>query len=222
MVTQSGARRCRGAVRHPLFARLYQRVSTAAEAAGAAEHRVELLAGLSGRVLEVGAGNGLNFAHYPRTVEDVVAVEPEPYLRRHAAEASSSSDVPIRVVDGIAENLPVTDDAFDAVVASLVLCSVRDQHAALAEIRRVLRADGELRFYEHVEAESSRLARAQMVADRTVWPRVAGGCHTNRDTVGAIRAAGFVVEDVRRFSFKPCALAVLTAPHVIGRAVLSG
>ncbi|MEY2532752.1 MAG: hypothetical protein QOF29_662, partial [bacterium] len=89
------------AVRHPVFARLYHRLSAGAEQAGQAEHRDELLAGLHGRVVELGAGNGLNFAHYPPTVAEVVAVEPEPYLRARAEEAADAAPVAVTVVDGV-------------------------------------------------------------------------------------------------------------------------
>ena len=126
-------------VRHPIFARLYARVSPGVERKGAAEHRDELLAGVAGRVIEIGAGNGLNFAHYPASVTEVVAVEPEPYLRGRAQEAAESAPVPVTIVDGVADDLPADDGAFDAAVASLVLCSVPDQATALAEVRRVLR-----------------------------------------------------------------------------------
>ena len=114
------------------------------------EHRRKLLEGLSGRVIEVGAGNGLNFSLYPHTVEKVVAVEPEPTLREAAREEAKEAQVEIEVVDGVASELPAEDASYDAVVASLVLCSVRDQAEALAEMRRVLKPGGELRFYEHV------------------------------------------------------------------------
>ena len=124
---------------HPLFARMYARASGRAERAGQAALRTELLAGAHGRALELGAGNGLNFAHYPAAVETVVAVEPEPFLRRRATEAAATAPVPVEVVDGVADALPAPDGAFDVAVASLVLCSVPDQAAALAELRRVLR-----------------------------------------------------------------------------------
>ncbi|MGH9184032.1 MAG: class I SAM-dependent methyltransferase [Acidimicrobiales bacterium] len=182
-----------------------------------AEHRRELLAGLAGRVVEVGAGNGMNFTHYPATVTEVVAVEPEPYLRARAEEAARAAPVPVTVVEGTAERLPADDAVFDAGVASLVLCSVPDQGPALAELARVIRPGGQLRFYEHVVADTPGLARAQRAADR-VWPRVAGGCHTSRDTSAAIGAAGFELQACRRLSFRPCPLAALTAPHVLGRA----
>lgn len=205
-------------VSHPIFARIYSKFSEAAEKAGNAAHRDELLADVTGRVIEVGAGNGLNFAHYPPSVTEVLAVEPEPYLRDRAIEEARTGPVPITVVQGTAEDLPAEDESFDVAVASLVLCSVHDQGRALAEITRVLRPGGELRFYEHVRAPDGRLARAQDIADRTIWPRVAGGCHAGRNTRQSIVDAGFEIEDERRFEFKPCSIAVLTAPHTIGRA----
>lgn len=136
----------RGAVHHPLFARLYDRVSALAENTGQREHRRELLAGLSGRVVEVGAGNGLNFPHYPPEVEEVVAVEPEAYLGERSRKAAAGAAVSVRVVDGLAEELPLEDGSVDAGVCSLVLCSVPSQAVALAELRRVVRPGGELRF----------------------------------------------------------------------------
>ena len=122
------------------------------------EHRRELLADLAGTVLELGAGNGLNFAHYADTVTEVAAVEPEDYLRERAEDTAAGAPVPIRVVDALADDLPFPDESFDAVVASLVLCSVPDQATALAELRRVLRPAGELRFYEHVRPNNPRTA----------------------------------------------------------------
>jgi ubiquinone/menaquinone biosynthesis C-methylase UbiE len=204
-------------VRHPLFARFFARLAAKGEEAGAREHRQRLLAGTRGRVIEVGAGNGLNFPHYPPEVSELVAVEPEDYLRAKAGEAAEGAPVPISVVDGLADRLPAEDSSFDAAVASLVLCSVPDQASALAEIRRVLKPDGELRFYEHVLAESPRRARIQ---NRVAWfwPKVGGGCHPNRDTVAAIERAGFVVDSLDRFRFQPTPLQIPVAPHVIGAA----
>lgn len=147
-------------VKHPFFARIYTQFSQAAEKAGNAAHRDELLSGVAGRVIEVGAGNGLNFAHYLPSVGEVVAVEPEPYLRDRASKEAERVPVPVTVVRGMAEDLPADDESFDVAVASLVLCSVRDQTRALAEIRRVLRPGGELRFFEHVRSQHRRLASA--------------------------------------------------------------
>jgi ubiquinone/menaquinone biosynthesis C-methylase UbiE len=182
-----------------------------------AEHRDELLAETAGRVIEVGAGNGLNFDHYPDGVTEVVAVEPEAHLRHLAEQAARAAKVAIRVEEGTADHLPSPDGAFDAGVASLVLCSVPDQALALAELHRVIRPGGELRFYEHVRSTSPRRARLQDRAD-LIWPVVGGGCHPNRDTETAISAAGFEIQECRRFDFKPCFFCAPTAPNVLGRA----
>ena len=208
--------RGRETVRNPVFARLYDRVSAKAEDVGHREHRRELLAGLYGRVVEVGAGNGLNFPHYPRSVEEVVAVEPEPYLRERAQAAARTAPVAVRVVDGVAARLPLEHATVDAGVVSLVLCSVPDQMVALAELRRVVRPRGELRFYEHVRSERPGFARVQRAAD-LLWPHVAGGCHTHRDTPTALGAAGFEITSCRRFSFRPCSVIAPVTPHVLGR-----
>ncbi|MFV2113192.1 class I SAM-dependent methyltransferase [Micromonospora sp. LOL_025] len=208
----------RGAVSHPVFARVFARASAAMDAAGAAAHRRRLVAGLAGRVVEVGAGNGRTFAHYPGTVERVLAVEPEPRLRAAAREAAAGAPVPVEVVDGLAEALPAPDADADAVVLSLVLCSVADQAAALREARRVLRPGGQVRFFEHVRAQTPGLRRAQRLVDATVWPLLCGGCHTGRDTVGAIRAAGFTVTELDAFRFPDSRLPAPAAPHVLGVA----
>jgi ubiquinone/menaquinone biosynthesis C-methylase UbiE len=206
-----------GTVHHPLFARLYERMAPAFEAKGGAAHRDELLAGLTGRVVEVGAGTGLNFRHYPTTVTEVVAVEPEPYLRAKAEQAAVTASIAVTVLDGVADHLPLDSASCDAGVASLVLCSVRDQAAALAELRRVIKTGGQLRFYEHVRSHSRAFARFQQAVD-VVWPHLAGGCHASRDTVAAIEAAGFTVERVHEFMFRPAITNAPVAPHVIGVA----
>ncbi|TKJ20643.1 class I SAM-dependent methyltransferase [Blastococcus sp. CCUG 61487] len=205
-------------VHHPLFARCYARLATAMEAQGAADLRDELLQDTTGRVLEVGAGSGANFAHYPRGVDQVVAVEPEAYLRELAEQAAARAPVPVTVVDGLAEQLPVADGSVDTAVLSLVLCSVPDQAAALAEVHRVLRPGGRLHFWEHVRSERPRHARIQGVLDATVWPRLGGGCHAARDTASAIEAAGFGVERMRRFPFPERGLTP-TRPQILGVAI---
>lgn len=188
------------------------------EKAGYGERRAQLLAGLTGRVVEVGAGNGMNFPHYPATVTHVLAVEPEGHLRRLAERNAASAHVPVDVVDGTAERLPAEDGSLDAAIVSLVLCSVLDQHAALTEIHRVLRPDGELRFFEHVRASTSGMARFQRFLDATIWPTLGGGCHASRDTAAAIERAGFRTHRVERLRIPDTRLPLPTTPHVLGTA----
>ena len=204
-------------VNHPLFARLYARM-TEHESAEQVEHRRATLAGLRGRGVDVGAGNGRNFGFYPEAVEAVVAVEPEPHLRALAQEAAARAPVPVEVVDAVAGRLPFGDASLDAAVTTLVLCSVPDAHVALGELRRVLRADGELRFLEHVHAEQQPLRALQSLADAsTLWPRMAGGCHSARDTLRAIEQAGFTVTELHRFALTP-GRPIPGVPHILGRA----
>ncbi|MFF5160361.1 class I SAM-dependent methyltransferase [Streptomyces sp. NPDC000348] len=209
----------RDAVHHPLFARCYARLSVAAEThAGMAGVRRRLLGGLSGRVIEVGAGNGLNFAHYPGTVSEIVAIEPERELRALAVEAAVRARVPVDVAPGAAEALPVKSEAFDAAVLSLVLCSVRDVPRALAELRRVLRPGGEVRFFEHGRGGGRVMRLTQRALDRTVWPPLAGGCHVARDPVGALREAGFELGPYRRVLMPDKGPALPTSYCVMGTA----
>ena len=205
------------AVRHPIFARFFDRFSQGMEQE-VGPYRDEMLAGLSGRVLEIGAGNGMNFARYPATVDEVVALEPEPYLREKAEAAARSAPVRVTVREGVAHPLPLEDASFDVAVASLVLCSVPEPDDAIAELRRVLRPGGELRFLEHVRSSRPRKARVQQVLDGAgVWPWLIGGCHTARDTLAALEHAGFTLERVRRVDVG--AAANPANPHVVGVAV---
>ncbi|UQA90984.1 class I SAM-dependent methyltransferase [Streptomyces halobius] len=208
-------------VHHPVFARFYAHCCgpSVDRRAGVAALRDELLAGASGRAIEVGAGSGLNFPHYPGTVSEVVAIEPESTLREVARTAAAHAGVPVDVVPGVAEALPVKSEAFDTAVVSLVLCSVRDVRRALVELRRVLRPGGELRFFEHGRAAGRGLAAVQWSLDRTVWPLLMGGCHTWRDPLGEIRAAGFEVVRVRRLKVPERGPTLPSSPAVLGMAV---
>jgi SAM-dependent methyltransferase len=202
----------------PRFARIYVRGAPTAEERGAAEHRDRLLEGLRGSVVEIGAGSGLNFAHYPEDVSEVVALEPEPTLRAEAEAAAARAGVAVRVLPGVADELPLEDASVDAAVASLVLCSVPEPSRALAELRRVLRPGGELRFYEHVIANRQPQRFIFKAIDSShLWSAIAGGCHVARDTTESIRRAGFEIEQIDRFGFsaQPFLPAV---PHVLGRA----
>ena len=209
-------------IARPRFARMYVRSAANAEERGATDHRRRLLEGLRGTVVEVGAGHGLTFSHYPPEVTEVVAVEPEPTLRGEAEAAATSAVVPVRVLAGVADELPLEDASADAAVASLVLCSVPDQQRALAEIRRVLRPGGELRFYEHVIPRCQPKRLLLQVIDRSgIWPAVAGGCHPARDTTEAIMQAGFDIEQIERFGFAAQRFEPLI-PHILGKARVAG
>ena len=205
-------------IRHPLYARFYARLAQAEDRKGVAEHRRDLVAGLTGRVLELGAGTGLSFRHYPPEVERLLAVEPEPTMRANAAEAAREAACDVEIVDGTADALPAAAGSLDAAVVSQVLCSVPDQARALAELRRVLRPGGELRFYEHVRAPTGAGRHAQRALDATLWPPLMGGCHLARDTEAAIAAAGFEIAAIRRFRFG----APPAAPHILGTATAPG
>jgi SAM-dependent methyltransferase len=209
---------------HKLFASWYPSRAAAMDKAGFAEYRRRLLAGLSGQVLELGAGSGLNFGYYPAQVERVVAVEPEARLREKAREAATQAPVPIEVVDGVAEDLSGFAGQFDAAVCSLVLCSVPDQRLALEQLRSVLRARGdgevgEVRLLEHVRAAGGGLAKVQRALDATVWPWIGAGCHCSRDVSAAVAPAGLAVKSAERFSFPDKGLPLPTSPHIFIIAV---
>jgi SAM-dependent methyltransferase len=202
---------------HPIFARIYARRS-GAEAHLQADNRRELLAGLSGRVLEIGCGNGLNFPHYPDGVTEVVGVEPEPYLRHRARLAARGVTPRVTVVEGRAESVARSVTAsFDAAVFSLVLCSVADPAAVLDEVKGVLVPGAAVRFYEHVLSDDPALARYQRMG-APLWSRMAGGCRPDRDTLSVISGA-FAVDQSRSFDFCPgCRIPLgIVAPHILAR-----
>jgi ubiquinone/menaquinone biosynthesis C-methylase UbiE len=203
---------------NPFFARFYRWNRQAADERGEGEHRRRLLAGLTGRVVEVGAGDGANFDLYPPDVTEVVAVEPERHLRSYAEEAAGRAPVKVTVVNGFADALPLEDASVDAGIASLVLCTVPDPAAALRELYRVIRPGGELRFYEHVHAHRQPLRAFLEIAYRSrIWPTVAGGFNPTRETGRAIDAAGFQTERCERIPFSP-SVVVPKIPHLLGVA----
>ncbi|KMO84334.1 SAM-dependent methyltransferase [Mycolicibacterium chubuense] len=202
-------------VDNPFFARVWTAMS-AREPESLRRLRRENLAGLTGRVLEVGAGTGTNFAFYPATVTEVVAVEPERRLAALAARAAADAPVPVTLTADTVEQFR-DGEPFDAVVCSLVLCSIDDPDSVVAQLYSSLRPGGELRYLEHVAGTGAR-ARLQRFADATLWPRLAGNCHTHRHTEQTIAAAGFQVRGRREWTL-PRWAPVPVAEFAIGRAV---
>ncbi|OBI39257.1 class I SAM-dependent methyltransferase [Mycobacterium colombiense] len=202
-------------VDNPFFARVWPVVATH-EAEAIRALRRENLAGLSGRVLEVGAGIGTNFPHYPDSVDEVVAVEPE---QRLAAQARAAAEaVPTRVVvTGETAEAFRGGEPFDAVVCSLVLCSVRDPVGVLRRLYSLLRPGGELRYLEHIASAGAR-GRFQRFADATLWPRLFGNCHTHRDTERSIMEAGFEIDTSRREFTLPAWAPMPVSELLLGRA----
>jgi SAM-dependent methyltransferase len=200
------------------FARYLERRELRRPDPVARDLRRRLLAGLGGRVIELGCGDGRAFEHYPAEVTGVLAVEPDPTARAVAAERARSAAVTIDVVDGIGSALPAEDGAFDAAVVIWVLCSVPDPAAALSELGRVLVPGGELRFYEHVRSEHAAFRGLQRAVDALFWTRALGGCHTTRDTAAAITAAGFEIVTLERGFHSSSVLTITSAPYVLGIA----
>jgi ubiquinone/menaquinone biosynthesis C-methylase UbiE len=162
------------------------------EMAGMRRRRSILVSGARGRVVEIGAGTGLNIAHYPDGIDELVLMEPEPAMRRKLARRLQRHARAARLIDAPAERLPLTDESVDTVVSTLVLCTVDDPERALREIARVLRPGGQLLFVEHVRASSRFLAAWQDYLFRP-WRSFAGGCCCNRPTAELMRACGFTV-----------------------------
>lgn len=197
-----------------VFAAVYDPVLSLGELAGLRRHRRRLLAQARGRVLELGAGTGLNLRHYPDGLEELILVEPDPAMRRRLARRLERHGRSGQIVDAVAERLPLPDQSVDTVVATLVLCTVDDPERALNEIARVLRPDGELLFVEHVRSRSSRLARVQD-ALAGPWRRFACGCRCNRSTVEHMHACGFA-PDAAHATWR--AMPPIVRPLAIGRA----
>ena len=199
-----------------MFAAMYDRGLKATEEAGLGEMRDELLAGAGSRVLELGAGTGVNLEHYPAAVEELVLVEPDPHMAKRLRTRLAASPRPATVLEAPAERLPLADGEFDLAVATLVLCTVPDPTATLAELRRVLAPGGRLLLIEHVRSGDARLARWQ---DRwhAPWRFLADGCHCNRDTAATLAAAGFATDGLQQGTV-PKAPAIVR-PLIRGTAV---
>lgn len=198
----------------PILAQLYDPFLWLGEVAGMRARRSALVRNARGRVVEIGAGTGLNVAHYPDEVTELVLTEPDPAMRRRLARRLQRHGRVARIVDAPAERLPLADASVDTVVSTLVLCSVTDPERTLSEIARVLRPDGQLLFIEHVRANSRLLAACQDFLFQP-WYRFAGGCCCNRPTVELMRACGFAVsaDDVVWRG-----MPAIVHPLVVGRA----
>jgi SAM-dependent methyltransferase len=185
---------------HPILAALYDRILASSEARGLAERRRTLLAHARGRVLEVGAGTGLNLAHYrPGQVTSLVALEPDGAMRRRLLpRVGTGTPVRCEVHEAGIDEVTFADGSFDTVVCTLVLCTVPDPARAVATIKAWLAPDGCLLFLEHVRAVglTGRLQRAAA----PVWRYAFGGCHLDRDTLGSLRAADLAITDCQRFA----------------------
>ena len=181
--------------------------------------RERLLRGASGRVLEIGAGTGINLEHYPPAVEELVMAEPDPPMARKLAGKLGDGGRSARIVRAPAEALPFDDASFDTVVSTFVLCTVNDVDASVREMHRVLRPGGRLLFLEHVRSDDPGVARWQDRL-RAPWHKLALGCNLNRRSLDSIEAGEFRVEELDRGSLPKAA--PLWAPYVAGRAVPAG
>ncbi len=177
------------------FSALYDRCFKAAEEAGLRDMRRDVLAGARGRVLELGAGTGLNLELYPPDITDLTLTEPDPHMVKQLRKRVDETGGAAQVVEAPGEKLPFEDDSFDTVVVTLVLCTVPEPTATLAEIKRVLKPDGRFLFMEHVRSPEPGLAKWQDRLEKP-WRFVGDGCHCNRDTVATIGAAGFELGEV--------------------------
>lgn len=177
------------------FSALYDRCFKAAEEAGLRDLRSDVLRAARGRVLELGAGTGLNLELYPLDAADLTLTEPDPHMVKQLRNRVTASGSAAQVVEAAGERLPFEDDSFDTVVVTLVLCTVPDPTATLAEIKRVLKPDGQFLFLEHVRSPDPGLARWQDRLEKP-WRFLGDGCHCNRDTEASLEAAGFQLSDV--------------------------
>jgi ubiquinone/menaquinone biosynthesis C-methylase UbiE len=180
-----------------VFAAVYDRGLKASEEAGLREIRRELLREASGRTIDLGAGTGVNIDLFGPDVGELVLAEPDPHMARRLRRRLAESGRAAEVVEAGAEHLPFADASFDTAVFTLVLCTVPDPGAALAEAARILRPGGRMLFLEHVRSDDSRRARWQDRLERP-WRYLGNGCHCNRDTVATIRASPLQLERVER------------------------
>lgn len=205
---------------HRIFAAFYDRLFAGLEKGGLADKRHELLSRASGATLELGAGTGHNLAHYPSAVDRLVLTEPDPHMaKRLRAQVEEAGRPDVEVIEAGAESLPFDDGEFDTVVATLVLCTVPDPEAALAEVARVLRPDGRMLFMEHVRGEEGRAKWQDRL--NPVQNLLFGGCNLNRPTADAIRSSPLTVEELRPDEM-PRVGGPLVRPMIVGSARAAG
>lgn len=181
-----------------------------------ADRKARLLGGLRGTVVEIGPGVGINLEYY-RPVCTVVGIEPNPWMLPRYRERVRSLGVPARLVRGDAARLPLREASVDAVVSTVVLCSVADPGAVLGEIRRVLRHGGRFVFIEHVAAPRGSWLRRLQRWIRPLWRRLGDGCNPDRETGALIGEAGFASVDLEEFE---AALPLpVVRPHIAGSAM---
>ena len=179
------------------FPRLYDTLMEPLERKGFREIRKKLIQKIEGKVLEIGSGTGFNFPYYEQA-QKVMAVEPEPLMREQSIPRAMKANVPIEVIAANAEELPFPDDSFDAVVGTLVLCTIPDPAKALKEIRRVCKPDGQVLFFEHVRLNHPVLGGLQDLLT-PLWKRLCDGCHLNRNTLELVKRAGFKVIRIEKY-----------------------
>ena len=204
-----------------LFASLYDRGLKATEENGLGDLRRALLAGARGRVVEIGSGTGVNLDLYGEGIEDLTLIEPDPHMGAKLRERLADRAVdgaPARLVAAPAEAIPFADDTFDTAVATLVLCTIPDPVAAIAELARVLKPGGHLLFIEHVRSADPGTARWQDRLEKP-WRFLADGCHCNRDTEATLGASAFQVEGVEH-GVLPKSPSIVR-PLISGTAVLA-
>lgn len=195
--------------------RLYDPFLAFGEWRGLQQRRASLLAGARGRVLEIGAGTGLNVRHYPGQIDELVLAEPDPQMARGLRARVAGHPASPTVVAAPAEELPFDSGTFDTVISTMVLCTVPELPPALREIRRILRHDGQFLFMEHVRADDPRLARWQDRALR-IWKPFALGCHCNRDTMTVLRESDWAIHSLQQFEWR--GMPFIVKPVIAGSA----
>lgn len=174
----------------------------------------ELFSGLSGKILEIGPGTGANLEYYPDEVS-LMGLEPNPHMQKYLKEKTRETGKPIEIITGTAEDIPMDDEQVDAVVSTLVLCSVDSQENSLSEIKRILKPGGKFLFIEHVAAQDDSFSRRLQKFVQPLWKRMADGCHPDRETWKSIERASFQSVEIEHFRLS----LPVVGPHIMGTAI---